>query len=222
LISSYLGQHRSSNGLLYQHLREARGLNYGDYCYIEYFPRGMFQFQPDPNLARQEQIFQIWIRPVPPENGQFALRAALYEFDKLLKEGLSKEAFETTRQFLMKNAPTLVQTQDEALGYALDSHYYGIPEFTKYLREGLSKLTLEKVNAALRRHLKPTEMRIVAVTKEAENLRDALAANKPSPIKYNSPKPQEIVDEDKIIEKFPAPLKAENIKVIPVEQVFQQ
>ena len=69
-----------------QRLREARGLNYGDYAYIEYFPRGMFQFQPDPNLGRQLQIFQIWIRPVEPQNGHFTLRAALYEYDKLVRE----------------------------------------------------------------------------------------------------------------------------------------
>src|SRR5207302_606115 len=78
VVASYFGQHRSSNSYLYQRLREARGLNYGDYAYIEYFPRGMFQFQPDPNLGRHLQIFQIWIRPVEPQNGHFVLRAALY------------------------------------------------------------------------------------------------------------------------------------------------
>ena len=72
LVASYLGQHRSSSSYLYQRLRELRGLNYGDYAYVEYFPRGMFQFQPDPNLGRQQQIFQIWIRPVEPQNGHFS------------------------------------------------------------------------------------------------------------------------------------------------------
>ncbi len=222
VVSSYLGQHRSSNSHLYQKLREARGLNYGDYSYIEYFPRGMFQFQPDANLGRQEQIFQIWIRPIPPEQAHFALRAALFEFDKLLKEGLSAEAFEATREFLAKNAPTLVQTQDDALGYALDSRYYGIPEFTQYLRDGLSRLTLDQVNGALKRHLRPAEMRIVLVAKDAEKLRDALVKNTPSPMTYNSPKPQQILDEDKIIEKFPIPLKAENVRIVPVTEVFQK
>ena len=102
LVASYFGQHRSSNSYLYQRLREARGLNYGDYAYVEYFPRGMFQFTPDPNLGRSTQIFQIWIRPVEPQNGHFALRAALYEYDKLVREGLSREAFEATRDFLVK------------------------------------------------------------------------------------------------------------------------
>ena len=51
LVQSYFGQHRSSKSHLFQRIREVRGMNYGDYAYIEYFPRGMFQFRPDPNLA---------------------------------------------------------------------------------------------------------------------------------------------------------------------------
>ena len=129
LVASYFGQHRSSNSYLYGQLRELRGLNYGDYAYIEYFPRGMFQFEPDPNIARQQQIFQIWIRPVEPNNANFTLRAALYEYDKLVKNGLSKEDFEGTKQFLMKYVNILTQTKDDELGYALDSRYYGIPGF---------------------------------------------------------------------------------------------
>lgn len=123
LVASYFGQHRSSNSYLYQRLRESRGLNYGDYAYIEYFPRGMYQFTPDPNQGRSSQIFQIWIRPVVPENGHFVLRAALYEYDKLVREGMSKEAFEATREFLIKYNNILTQTQDAQLGYALDSRY---------------------------------------------------------------------------------------------------
>src|SRR6185295_5235361 len=120
VAASYFGQHRSSNSYLYQRLREARGLNYGDYAYIEYFPRGMFQFQPDPNLGRRQQIFQIWIRPVEPQNGHFVLRAALYEYDRLMREGISREAFESTKEFLTKHIYVLLQTQDARLGYALD------------------------------------------------------------------------------------------------------
>jgi zinc protease len=60
VAQSWLGQHRESGGQLYNRMRELRGLNYGDYAYIEYFPSGMFQFEPDPNIARHRQIFQIW------------------------------------------------------------------------------------------------------------------------------------------------------------------
>ncbi|MEO8129745.1 MAG: insulinase family protein, partial [Bryobacteraceae bacterium] len=94
VAQSYLGQHRNSGGLLYNHMREARGLNYGDYAYIEYFPNGMFLSEPEPNLARRQQIFQIWIRPVEPATAHFTLRLAMFEFDRFLKEGLSEESFQ--------------------------------------------------------------------------------------------------------------------------------
>ena len=221
LVASFFGQHRSSNSYLYQRLREARGLNYGDYAYIEYFPRGMFQFMPDPNQGRSSQIFQIWIRPVTPENGHFVLRAALYEYDKLVRDGMSKEAFEATRQFLIKNNNVLTQTQDAQLGYALDSRYYKIPDYVSYMREQLTKLTLEDVNNALRKYLKSDAMQVVMITKDAAGLREAIVANKPSPITYNSPKPKEIMDEDKVIEVYKINVKPEDVVIVPVDRVFQ-
>jgi zinc protease len=221
LVASYLGQHRSSNSHLYKRLREARGLNYGDYAYIEYFPRGMFQFQPDPNLGRQQQIFQIWIRPVPPENGHFALRAALYEYDKLLREGIPPEEFERSREFLTKYVNILTGTQDAHLGYALDSRYYKIGDFSSMMRERLSKLTLNEVNAALRKHLKSDSMRVVMVTGDAEGLRKSIIDNTPSPITYNSPKPPEILEEDKIIQEYKIAVKPEDVTVVPVARAFE-
>lgn len=221
LVASYFGQHRSSNSYLYQRLREARGLNYGDYAYVEYFPRGMFRTDPEPNLGRQQQIFQIWLRPVPPEQGHFILRAALYEFDKLVRDGMSAEAFEQTREFLSKYTNILTQTQDARLGYALDSRYYKIGDYNQFMRDQLSKLTLADVNRAIKEHLLTNRMRIVVVTKDAEALRDAIVANKPSPITYNSPKPQRIMDEDKVIQTYPIEVNAANVRIVPVEQVFQ-
>jgi zinc protease len=221
VVASYFGQHRSSNSYLYQRLREARGLNYGDYAYIEYFPRGMFLFEPDANLGRQQQIFQIWIRPVEPQNGHFVLRAALYEYDKLARDGMSKEAFESTREFLSKYVNVLTATQDAQLGYALDSRYYGTPDFPTYMREQLAKLTLEDVNRAIRQYLKTDAMRIAIVTKDANALRDAIVNNKPSPITYNAPKPKEITDEDKVIEAYKINVKPDDVTIVPVDKVFQ-
>jgi zinc protease len=221
VVASYFGQHRSSNSYLYQKLRESRGLNYGDYAYIEYFPRGMFQFTPDPNLGRSSQIFQIWIRPVVPENGHFVLRAALYEYDKLVRDGMTKEAFEATREFLTKYNNILTQTQGAQLGYALDSRYYNVPDYVTYMREQLAKLTLDDVNNAIRKYLKSDAMRVVVITKDAEGLRNAIVSNRPSPMTYNSAKPKEIMDEDKVIENYKINVKPEDVVIVPVEKVFE-
>ncbi|MCI0489114.1 MAG: insulinase family protein [Blastocatellia bacterium] len=222
LMQSYFGQHRSSNSYLYNRMREIRGLNYGDYAYIEYFPRGMFQFQPDPNLGRRQQIFQVWIRPVEPKNGLFALRIALYELRKFVSEGMSKEDFEATRQFLTKNVSSLTKTQDAQLGYALDSRYYGIGRFNDYVRDRLSKLTLEQVNRAIKKYLQADNIKIVVVTKNAEAFRKAALENAPSPITYTAPMPKEILEEDKLIEKYKLDFNPKAVEVVPIEKVFQQ
>ncbi|MBS1794406.1 MAG: insulinase family protein [Acidobacteria bacterium] len=221
LVASYFGQHRSSNSYLYQRIREKRGLNYGDYAYIEYFPRGMFQFEPDPNLARRMQIFQIWIRPVEPQNANFAFRAALYEFDKLVKNGLDQKTFEETRNFLSKYVNILTQTKDAELGYALDSKFYGIGNYNQFMKENLAKLTLADVNRAIKTYLSSNKMRVVMITKDADGLRDEIVNNKPAKIAYAAPKPKEITDEDKIIETFPIPVKAGDVTITPVDRVFE-
>ncbi|MCC6672274.1 MAG: insulinase family protein [Planctomycetes bacterium] len=220
LVRSWLGEHRSENSHLYQRLREVRGLNYGDYAYIEYFPRGMYQFTPDPNLARSSQIFQIWIRPVPHERAHFALRAAWYELDKLVRDGLGEAHFAATRAFLAKNVNLLVQTQDHRLGYALDSAYYGIGDFVEYVQEGLKKLTLADVNRVIRTHLRSDRLQIVIVTQDAEGLRQRLLDNTPSPIVYQAAPPQEVLDEDKVIQDLRIPLAPDAVRIVPIGEVF--
>ncbi len=222
LMQSFLGQHRSSNSYLYKRLREIRGLNYGDYAYIEYFPRGMFQLAPDPNLCRRQQIFQVWIRPVEATNGLFALRAGLYELDKLVKNGMSQEDFDATRRFLTKNVNSLTKTQDAQLGYAIDSKYYGIPTFTDYVRDQLAKLKLEDVNRAIKKHLQAENVKIAVVTKDAEAFKRAAVEGKPSPISYTSKPAQEILEEDKIIESYKLSFNPKKVEVVPVAQVFQK
>jgi zinc protease len=222
LVQSYFGQHRSSNSYLYQRLRQIRGLNYGDYAYIEYFPRGMFQFHPDPNLGRRQQIFQVWIRPVEPKNGLFTLRAGLYEMEKLARNGMSKEDFEATRQFLTKFVNVMTKDQDAQLGYALDSRYYGIAGFTDYVRSGLQKLTLEEVNRVIKKYLQAENLKIVVITKDAAGFKQGALSATASPIHYTSPPAKEILEEDKVIESYRLNLNDKAVEVVPVEQTFQK
>lgn len=220
VMQSYFGQHRSSKSYLYTRIREIRGMNYGNYAYIEYFPRGMFQFQPDPNLGRRQQIFQIWIRPVEPRNGMFALRIALYELNKLVAEGMSAEDFESTRQFLSKFVNLLTQTQQDRLGYALDSRYYGIPEFNQYLSDAMAKLTVEDVNRAIKKHLRPTDLDVVVITSDAAAFRRAMQSGAPSKPHYVSPPPKEILEEDEVIARYPLDLG--EVRIVPAETIFEK
>jgi zinc protease len=221
VAQSYLGQHRQSGGRLYHSMRELRGLNYGDYAYIEYFPRGMFQFEPSPNLARQLQMFQIWIRPVEPPTAKFALRLAMYELNNLAKEGIPEDAFQRTREFLGKYVNILTQTKQAELGYLIDSMYYGMPPYNRYLKTALAKVTRADVNRVVKRYLRTERVTFAVVAKDGEALKAQLTSDDPSPMTYNSPKPEEIMAEDKIVEKYPLNLKPENVTVVPVSKVFE-
>jgi zinc protease len=218
LARAWLGEHRSSVSHLYERIREIRGMNYGDYAYIEAFPRGMFQFFADPNLGRRAQIFEVWIRPVVPENAHMALRIAVHELRKLIDGGLTAEDFESTRNYLMKNVFLITSTQDRQLGYVLDSQWYGIGEFTSTMRDRLSKLTVADVNRAIKKHLSGQNLFVVVIAKDAKDLRERLASDAASTIKYDAPKPADILEEDKVIGVLK--LQPTSVTITPVDHVF--
>jgi zinc protease len=217
---AWLGEHRASTGRLYQRIREIRGFNYGDYAYIEFFPFPGYRFFPSPNVARRAQAFEIWIRPVVPANAQMAMRLALYELNKLVQNGLTQEEFDATRDYLMKNIYLMTASQDARLGYAIDQWWFGLPDYTESMRARYAKLTREDVNRALKTYINPQNMQVVIVTKDAIALRDQLVSDAFSAIKYDAPKAPEIVEEDKIIGAFKLNIKPENVKIIPVDEIF--
>jgi zinc protease len=217
---SWLGEHRSSMSHLYQRIREIRGMNYGDYAYIEAFPGGGGSFFPPSGVPRQAQIFEVWIRPVAPENAHFALRIALHELDALITNGLTQAQFEATRDYLMKNVYLMTARQQSQLGYALDERFYGLGEYAATMREALGKLTLNDVNTAIRKHLSAKDVSVVMVVKDAEGLKKKLVTDALSPITYDATKPAELLEEDQKIGAAKLGIKAESVKITPVEEVF--
>ena len=221
VANSYLGEHRNSSSHLYQVLREARGLNYGDYCYIEHFPNGSQLHMPPQNVARRKQMFEIWIRPVPHEAQHFALRAALREFKKIVDRGMQQADFDLTRNFLKKYVLHFAPTTMERLGYALDDRFYGIRgSHLDNFRRLMGEVTLGEVNAAIKRYWQYENMHIVIVTRDAQALKKALVENVSSPYAYPTPKPESILNEDREISTFPLTIKPENVKIVPVTSLF--
>ena len=220
LARSWLGEHRLG-GRLYDQIREARGMNYGNYSYIEYFPNGMFQMRPDTNLGRQQQIFQVWIRPLRNNNdAHFATRTAIYELENLIVEGMTETDFEDTRTFLSKFASLMMDGQSRQLGYAIDSRYYEIEDFAEYVRQGLDELTLTDVNRVIRENLRTDGVQYVFVTGDAEAMRQRLANNQPSPMTYDADQPAELLEEDRAINAVSLNVAEDAIKVISAEKVF--
>ena len=216
----WLGEHRIASGRLYQRLREIRGLNYGDYAYIEAFPRGMFQFFPDPNVPRQRQIFEVWIRPVVPANAHMSLRIAIHELDAMIRNGLTRAEFDATRDYLMNNVYVMTARQDQQLGYELDSQWYGIGEFTSTIRQALQALTVDQVNAAMKRHLTARNLSVVCITKDAASLKQALVSDAFSPIEYDGERPADLLVEDKAIGALKLDIPADQVRITPTAQVF--
>ncbi len=221
IANSWLGEHRNSSSHLYQVIREKRGLNYGDYSYIEHYANGGQRMLPPQNVPRRKQIFEIWIRPVPHEARHFALRAALREFHQLAERGMNAADFELKRNFLKKYVLHYAVTTSERLGYAIDDAFYGIEggHLTTF-RRMMDEVTLADVNAAIKKHWQTSNLQIVAVTPDAAAFADALASNTPSPITYTSPKPDSILEEDKVIATYPLKIKRENVRIVPVTELF--
>ncbi|HYU31460.1 MAG TPA: pitrilysin family protein, partial [Thermoanaerobaculia bacterium] len=121
VANSYLGEHRTMYGLLMNQLRGQRGLNYGDYSYIEYWYNPPGTDYPTANVPRRQQYFSIWIRPVVPADAQFALRAAIYELRQLHDQGMTKEEVDTFRTLLINYSKLWAQSPAERLGFLMDS-----------------------------------------------------------------------------------------------------
>ncbi|HXP62785.1 MAG TPA: pitrilysin family protein, partial [Dongiaceae bacterium] len=171
LANSWLGEHRNSSGRLYQFIREARGMNYGDYSYIEAFPNGGRRSMPPTGVGRRQQLFEVWIRPVPEGRAVFALRAALREVDNLSRHGLTRDQFEAHRAFLKKYCLQFATDTEARLGYAVDDRFYGIEGHLATFRRLMDELTLEEVNAAIRKHLQVERLVIAMVAADTDSLK---------------------------------------------------
>jgi zinc protease len=221
VANSYLGEHRNFNGKLMQDLRSKRGLNYGDYSYIEDFIEEDDSTFPIPLNPRRQAYFSIWIRPVPTDKSIFALRAALWELDRLVEKGISSQDFESTRTFLLNYSKLWVQTLSRRLGDALAGDFYGRKDLVTELADRLPKLTVDQVNTAIRKHLKTTGKKVAIVARDAAHLRELLMAGKPTPLTYDTQgTPDDVLAEDEQIAAFP--LKKVSVRIVPVAQMFEK
>ena len=220
LAASYLGEHRTSHGRLYQQIRGLRGLNYGDYAYVEHYHLPPFTTNPTPNVPRRQQLFSVWVRPVQPEAAHFALRAALHETERLIGQGMTAEEVELTRAFLVNYSKLWAQTLSSRLGFLMDSRYYGMPYWIDEIEKRLAPLTAAQVNAAVRRHLQTDDLEVVLVSDGAAALAAKLRAEGPASVEYAAPPPAEVTEADRTIQTLP--VKPRAIETVPVGKVFEK
>lgn len=218
LANSYLGEHRTFHGRLMQQLRGKRGLNYGDYSYIEYWESPPFTNTPSPNVPRRQQYFSVWIRPVVPETAHFALRNAIYEIDRLVETGLTREEFELTRDYLISYSKLWAQTLSQRLGFLMDSRFYGTDYYIDEIEQRLRRLGLEEVNRAVRKYFQTERYKAVLVTRDADRLKADLKEDAASPMVYNSEVEEAVKRADRVIEKLE--VSPTSIETVPVRGMF--
>ncbi len=226
VANSYFGEHRTFNGVLMNRLRGDRGMNYGDYSYIEKFVGGLGSggVFPELNTPLRNQFFSIWLRPVQPENAFFAIRNALFEYNNLLEKGISKDDFEKTRKFVTYYSKLWAGTSSRRLGYYMDSQFYGTDYFIDRIDSELKTLTVEDVNVAIKQYLDCKNVKIAVVVDDGqgEALLNLMESNTNATIKYSSPVAQSILDEDKLIGAFPLEVNKEKSKVLKVSEFFEK
>lgn len=233
VANSWLGEHRKSYGQLYEKIRRTRSMNYGDYTYIEWYESGGRVQLPLAHVPRHSNYFSLWIRPVQigvqlkaqyEELGNidvghapFALRMAIREIDMLAKNGISKEDFELTRQFLRSYIKLFVQTTEKELGFLMDSHFYGRANYIGELDELLANLTVEDVNKAARKYFQVENMYVCIVTDDSETgaLSENLLKNKPSPMSYSNlvseGLSEDVLEEDEEVSSYKLNVKSVDI-----------
>jgi zinc protease len=221
LAFSCLGEHRQSMGRLFKTLREVRGLNYGDYAYIEHFIQQGWSTKPMVNVGRSRQEMSVWIRPVQPKHGVLAVKLALLELKKFIEKGLTQEELDRTRGFLLGYTRVLEESASRRLGYALDDLFYKTPPHLKMAREAFQKLTLQEVNDAIKRNVSMENLKIIVVTSGGKEFKERLLSKDVSPVEYDTPKPPEVLEEDKAVLSFDPGFSPEKINVIPVDSLFE-
>jgi len=241
VANSWMGEHRKSYSRLYQKIREARSMNYGDYSYIEWYEAGGQNQLPPFGVPRSSNYWAIWIRPVQIAkqlraqyeelaevevgHAHFALRMAIKEFDQLIEKGMSAEDFEATRTFLRSYTKLYAQSPGEQLGWLMDAEFYGREDYLAELDALLAEVSLEAVNAALREHWQTDNLfvTIVTDTSEAQPLADALIANTPSPMSYSNLVAAGLDDEIKAEDDRVAtyPLNVKKVTVVESADTFE-
>jgi len=229
---SAFGEHRQYNGRLMQRLREQRGLNYGDYAYIEYFEQqqGGNTAAAQTGRARHQQDFTIWVRPVQNENRLFALRAALYELSRSVDaEPFGDDEVEQTKGFLDGYILLFDQTDSRKLGYALDDDFLGVPEFLRRWRAAVRGVSARDVNAAWKRWMKPEQLQCVVVGPRMDETKRVLLSDAPTPMHYqadaqgNVPeKSPELLASDRAVNAFSFGARGDqDVLIVPVQQMFE-
>jgi zinc protease len=81
-------------------------------------------------------------------------------------------------------------------------------------------MTVDQVNAAIRKHLTARDLSVVIVTKDAAGLKQALVSDAFSAVKYDAARPADLLAEDKVIGALKLGIGADKVRITPIADVF--
>ena len=215
------GAHRESYGRLFSEMRGDRGLNYGDYAYIEHYREVDIR---DPGqlvgTLRAQPQFTVWVRPTETQDGPFALKMAMVMTEELVASGLEQEEFEVIRTHLMKRKKLWAKDPGRRLGYAVEAEALGVPNILEDLDEALQELTVEQVNAAIEAHIHPERFQVVVVSGDGAKFATTILKTYETPMVYKTSAPNsEQAAEDKAYATYE--FKPATWSVLEAEKLFE-
>jgi zinc protease len=187
LAFTALGAHRQSFGLLFRELRASRGLNYGTYAYFEPFRERGDAALPEQGTLRRQGLLHLWVRPTTAENAPFALKLAIDELERFVKDGLDQEALDDVRSYVRGALPLWAADPGRRLAYAVEAVAADEPDALVRLADSIDAVTPEQVRAALQRHVRLADLQIVAVGGGLDAVAERVGAV--SPITYQAATP---------------------------------
>ncbi len=220
LAMTAFGEHRQGHGRLFSTMRTARGLNYGDYAYIEHYVQTGWSATRELGTSRLQNQFTVWIRPTSAENGPFATKLALHLVEELVQDGLRPDEFADIQTYMLARMGLWAQEPGRRLGFEVDAVSMDHPNLLTTLPDQVRALTLEQVNTALRTHIRAEDLRFVVVTADAEDFHRRLLEDSESPIVYNGVQPDEpqaTLDQTVSSKK----VEVDSWSVVPAEGIFR-
>lgn len=241
IANSWLGEHRKAYSRLYKKIREERSMNYGDYSYIEWYNNGGQNMVPRPGFPRSSNYFSFWLRPVQTASGlkkqypelsdikighaHFAIRMAMSQMQSLIERGMGEKEFDLTKTFLRSYVKLYAQTQEEQLGYLMDSKFYERGDWLKELDDMLEKVTYADMMMAMKKYWQTQNMFIAIVTDKTEALplKESLEKNLSSPMSYSNTLravlTPELLDEDKTVADYK--LNVKKVTIVDSADMFK-
>ena len=220
LVSCWLGEHREGFGQLFNDVREARGLAYGAYAYIEYFRQAGWSKLQDNGIVRNHQYFHMWTYP-KETNFEFCLKLMADKVGKLTASGFSDTDFSLVQDYVRNHYAFMIETPDKKMGMLADQRWYELPDYVTDYQKNVEAVTQAAVKRAAASHLHADDLLMVAVVSDghasmAELLTPGAVLELPSGTDEG-----DLAAVNAEIKRYDLKLTADDITVITADELFR-